>query len=153
MNILLRSVGAKTIVSVIDGLPELGSFTEPTLSILQAAFDVGDYEVIPDPDPVVETPPPDWDKFYDQLIVSQSYLFLYVNTISHPGISGAMAVMGFAIKDGEKEPTSFDRLAAFQASINGVLLAVSEVGLMLTNDMLAEVRQLLDDNGFNAIQL
>jgi hypothetical protein len=52
----------------------------------------------------------------------------------------------------EKEPTSFDRLAAFQASISGVLLAVNEVGLMLTNEMLAEVRQLLDDNGFNTIQ-
>lgn len=153
MNILLHSIGATTIVSVIDGIPQLGSFTEPTLSILQAAFDVGDYEVIPDPDPIIETPPPDWDGLYQTLMVSNVYYTLVGIGEQIDAVDGALDKTIDAIQYGIFKPDSVAAMPAFQSAINLLLLRLTNNGLGLSTEQIAEVRGVLDTNGFNSIQL
>ena len=153
MRILLKTINANTPVNLVNNVPDLSAFGEPSLSILQAAFERGDYEIIPDPEPIVEPVVPNWAGFYDQLIVSQIYNYLLSQTIPHPSISGVMAVMGFAIKYGIDDPANPNKLAAFQASVSAVLMALNAVGLPLSEAMLAEVRGLLDGNGFQSVLL
>jgi len=58
--IKIISLNANTTVNLINGKPDLSGFQEPTLSILQAAFDANSYEVIPVPiAPVPFVPQPD----------------------------------------------------------------------------------------------
>jgi len=58
--ILIQTLNANTTVNLINGQPDLSGFQEPTLSILQAAFNANEYEVIPDvvPQPFVPQPDP-----------------------------------------------------------------------------------------------
>jgi hypothetical protein len=93
---------------------------------------------------------PNWGGFYDALIVTSTYQYLIANTVPHPSISGAMAAMGIAILQGQSDLSNPNRLEAFQASVSGVLAALSAVNLTLTPEMLAEVRSILDANGFNS---
>ena len=51
MQILISTPNSKTEVSLINGQPDLSSFSEPTKSILQAAFDNGDYVELPESEP------------------------------------------------------------------------------------------------------
>lgn len=74
-------------------------------------------------------------------------------TIPYPSISGVMAVIGFSIKDGQDDPADPNSIASLQASVYAVLMALSAVGIPLSNEQLTEVRTLLDGNGFNDIQL
>ncbi len=151
--IIINSAGIKTIVREVEGQPDFKSFSDSTVAILQAAYDAGNYEIVSEPEPIAESTTPNWDDFYDQLIVSSVYDYLLSQTIPYPSISGVMAVMGFSIKDGRDDPTNVNRLAAFQASIYAVLMALNAVGIPLNNEQLTEVRSLLDDNGFSSIQL
>jgi len=43
MIILISSIGSNTPVELVNGLPNLSVYSEPTKSILQSAFDNGDY--------------------------------------------------------------------------------------------------------------
>jgi hypothetical protein len=63
--IAIQSANSITHVFSIDGVLDLSMYTEPTLSVLQSAFDAGDYEIIPDPDPdsTVESPLPNYPAF------------------------------------------------------------------------------------------
>ena len=58
--IKIISLNANTSVNLINGQPDLSAFQEPSLSILQAAFDDGNYEVIPDVVPMPIVLQPDW---------------------------------------------------------------------------------------------
>lgn len=64
MRFLIKSLGANTIVDAVDGQPDLTGFAEPTLSILQANYEAGNYDIIPDPEPPTPEPPtPQWTAF------------------------------------------------------------------------------------------
>jgi hypothetical protein len=152
-NIRITVPNCLVLVPVIDGVPDLSGYGEPTLSILQDAFDAGNSEIIPDPEPIVETLPPNWLQFYKSLKVSETYQYLIGLTVVAPNISGVMAAMGIAIQDGIRDPFDSDVYPAFQASVSGVIAALNAIGQPLTSEMLAEVRHLLDDNGFDFIQL
>lgn len=65
-TLFLESPGATTPVPWVDDAPDFSGFTEPTLSVLQQAWqaflDSGEQlEVIPDPEPL--PPIPDWAGF------------------------------------------------------------------------------------------
>jgi hypothetical protein len=67
-TLFLTSPGATTPIPWVNNAPDFSAFTEPTLSVLQQSWqdfvDSGEaLEVIPDPEPVVEPPTPDWDGF------------------------------------------------------------------------------------------
>jgi len=67
-TLFLTSPGATTPIPWMNNAPDFSAFTNPTLSVLQqswqAFLDSGaELEVIPDPEPVVEPPVPDWDGF------------------------------------------------------------------------------------------
>ena len=153
MIILLHSYNTKTLVVVINGVPDLSAYSEPTLSILQAAYDAGHYEIMPEPDPLIQAPSADWNGFYDQLRLSQTYRFLYSNSITHPGIAWAMAAVGLTIERGKDDPTNPDKLAALQTAVSGLLLAAREVGLVLTDEMITEIQDTLTSNGFQSVLL
>ena len=57
------------LLDLINGQPDLSGFQEPTKSILHAAFNAGNYEVLPEPEPVdVVIPEPNWQALYDRLL-------------------------------------------------------------------------------------
>jgi hypothetical protein len=154
----LTSPGATTPIPWVNNAPDFSQFSEPTLSVLQNSWQSfldsrAELEVIPDPEPYVEHVVPDWDGFYDSLLLSSVYNHLLSQTIPYPSISGVMAVMGFAIQDGRNNPSSPGRLQAFQASVYAVLMTLSAVGIPLNTEQLTEVRTLLDSNGFQSIAL
>jgi hypothetical protein len=151
--ILLSSDGANTLVKLIDGAPDFSQYSEPTLSILQAGYEAGHYRTVPDVELIDFTSRPNWQGFYDQLIMSQIYNHLLTNTKPHPSISGAMMAMGFAINAGMGDPSNPDRLAALQAAVFAVLDALNDASIPLSVEQVAEVRELLDSNDFEMIRL
>lgn len=67
-TLFLQSTGAVTPLHWVNNAPDFTGFTEPTLSVLQQAWqdflDSGEeLEIIPDPIPEITTPAPDWDGF------------------------------------------------------------------------------------------
>jgi hypothetical protein len=58
MRISIDSLNGQTTVNLINGVPDLSAYSEPTLSILQTAFDAGDYVELPDPEPYIPVPDP-----------------------------------------------------------------------------------------------
>ena len=65
--ILITSPNAKTTINLINGQPDLSGFQEPTKSILHAAFNAGNYEVLPDVAPVSIVPAPNPQGFRNKL--------------------------------------------------------------------------------------
>lgn len=156
--VFIQSPGAVTPVPWVNNAPGFSGFPEPTLSVLRQAWqqfvDSGEeLKIIADPEPIPAIVAPGWNGFYDALMVSQTYNFLFAETVSHPSISGAMAAMGVALLKGESDPLNPDRLAALQASVSAVLGVLAVVGISLSNEQIAEIRTLFDDNGFTSIQL
>lgn len=158
--LFLESPGAITPLpwDNINQRPIWDGFTGISLSVLQQAWqtflDSGQpLEIIPDPNPIPVTVIPNWNSFYDGLMISQTYNFLLAQTVPHPSISGVMAAMGIALLKGESDPLNPDRLAALQASVSAILYALNAVGITLSTEQLTEIRTLLDGNGFDSIQL
>lgn len=111
------------------------------------AWDGNVFNVQPIP-PVVN-----WSGFYDDLLVSQTYSHLAALSVQVPNISLAVTAMAFALIKGEKDPDNSNRMAALQASVDGVLAALNTVGQSLSIEQLAEVRTMLDSNNFQSITL
>lgn len=153
MIAVINSLNANTPVTLIDGQLDLRAYTEPTLSILQTAYDAGDYEIIPDPEPVVEQPLPDWDALYGQLMSSESYQFVLLTSLSIPNLASALGVVIDSIQYGIMKPESQAALPAFQSAINVLLMVMDNVQQTFTTEQLADVRLILNNNGFQNIQL
>jgi len=84
-TLFLTSPGATTPIPWVNNAPDFSAFTNPTLSVLQqswqAFLDSGaELEVIPDPEPVVEPPTPDWDSF-NAYMLSDSMFKGYRDTV------------------------------------------------------------------------
>lgn len=151
--IVLLSYGTKTPVILIDGMPDLSKYDEPTLSILQSSFDAGSYEIIPDPEPINETPSPNWDGLYQALMISSVYYTLVGIGEQIDAVDGALDKTIDAIQYGIFKPDSVAAMPAFQSAINLLLLRLTNSELELSTEQIAEVRGVLDTNGFNSIQL
>lgn len=154
MNILINSFGTITSIPFINNAPDFGGYNDPTLSILQAAYAAGDYEII-DTEPVGESVVPNWDRLYDQLIVSNIYNYILLQSTQpqYASIAGVMTAFAAAIIVGKLEPSNPARFDAFQASVYGVLGTASALEMPIFPEQLAEVRTILDGNGFSSIQL
>ena len=75
-TLFLESLNAITPVLWVNNAPDFTRFTEPTLSILESAWQAflssgDDLEVVPDPIPA--TPDPDWDQLLRQLLSGELY--------------------------------------------------------------------------------
>ena len=123
------------------------------LNQIDQAFADGDYEVIPNPEPIGIPVVPNWLRFYKALKVSATFSALMNLTVLAPNISGVMAAMGIAIQGGICDLSDTGILPAFQASVDGVIAALNAINQPLNNEQLTEVRTLLDNNGFDNIQL
>lgn len=65
-KITINTEGAATPISLnASGTPIWSGISEPTLSILQSAYNRGDYTVLPDPEP--PEPVAEWQGFMDEL--------------------------------------------------------------------------------------
>lgn len=155
MKIYIQTTGAITPVKLVDNVPDWLGIEDPSLSILQAAFADGNYEIIPDPEPIEESPLLNWDGLYDQLIISNIYKHILEQSTQaqYAGISGVMTAFAAAIIVGKQEPSNPARLEAFKASVYGVLGTALALEIVITPEQLAEVRTILDVNGFNDVQL
>lgn len=60
-KILIESRGSKTPANLIEGQPDLSKFSEPELSLLQAAYNSGSYTIVPYPLPISIPLPPNWE--------------------------------------------------------------------------------------------
>jgi hypothetical protein len=77
-TLFLVSPGATTPIPWVNGAPDFSAFTEPTLSVLQnswqAFLDSGqELEVVPDPEPIVEPPTPNWDGFNAYMLTDSTF--------------------------------------------------------------------------------
>jgi hypothetical protein len=59
-----------TVLPFDGGSPDYSGVPSYALSALQEAFDRGDYEIIPDPDPVDPAPVEDWPSFNTYMLTS-----------------------------------------------------------------------------------
>jgi hypothetical protein len=103
--------------------------------------------------PIIETPPPDWDGLYQTLMVSSVYYTLVGLGEQIDAVDGALDKTIDAIQYGIFKPDSVAAMPAFQSAINLLLLRLTNSELELSTEQIAEVRGVLDTNGFNSIQL
>lgn len=152
-TILLFSPNAKRFVSVVDGIPDFDMYAEPTRSILQAAYEAGDYEIVPDTEPIQELPAPNWDGLYQALMVSAVYAHLVGIGQQLSSVDGALDKTIDAIQYGIFKPDSMAALPAFQSAINLLLFVLTNNEVSLSVEQLLEVRNILDANSFQSITL
>lgn len=157
-TLFLTSPGAITPLPWVSNAPDFSAFTEPTLSVLQNAWQDfldsgGELEIIPDPEPFVEPTTPDWDGLYQGLMVSFVYPTLVGVGQQISAIDGALDKTIDAIQYGIFKPDSVAALPAFQSAINLLLSVLNGAGQTLDNQQTSEIREILDANGFNSISL
>ena len=69
------------LLSYIDNFPDFTRVEEPTLSILKAAWEKGDFEIIVDSEPIPEIKNPDWEGLISEVLVGDLLpLFTRVTT-------------------------------------------------------------------------
>ncbi len=157
-TLFLESPGAITPVPWVNGTIDVSAYTDPTLSVLLNSFNDyiangGVIEVIPDPEPIIETSPPNWDGLYQALMVSSVYPTLVGIGQQISAVDGALDKTIDAIQYGIFKSDSVAAIPAFQSAINLLLYVLTNNDLGLSTEQLLEVRQLLDINGFTSIQL
>jgi len=86
-TLFLESPNATTPVAWVDNAPDFSTFTEPTLSVLQKAWqdfiDSGEeLEIIPDPEPIPELPVANWDMFNLQMMSDARFNQVYNQCLS-----------------------------------------------------------------------
>lgn len=86
-TLFLQSPNATTPVALVDNQPDFSSFTEPTLGVLQRAWqdflNSGEQlEVIPDPEPIPEPLTANWDTFNTQMMSDVRFNQVYAQCLS-----------------------------------------------------------------------
>lgn len=59
--IIIKHLGCNTVLNTINDMPDFSCIKEPTLSILQKAWEEGNFEILNDPQPISEIKNPDWE--------------------------------------------------------------------------------------------
>ena len=77
-TLFLQSPNAITPIAWVNNQPDLSQFSEPTLSVLQKAWqdflDSGEeLEIIPDSEPYIEPPVANWDNFNGYMLSDPAY--------------------------------------------------------------------------------
>lgn len=69
-TVFIEFANTITSLSWVNNAPDFTGIEEPTLSILQAAWEAGkdNIEIIPDPEPIPEIKNPDWDGLATQAL-------------------------------------------------------------------------------------
>jgi hypothetical protein len=97
-TLFLESPNATTPVDWVNNAPDFSSFTDPTLSVLQKAWqdflDSGqELEIIPDPEPMPEPPIANWDMFNLQMMSDTRFNQVYNQCLSvAPIVANALPV-------------------------------------------------------------
>lgn len=97
-TLFLQSPNATTPVAWVNNQPDFSTFTEPTLSVLQKAWqdflDSGEeLEVVPVPDSIPEQPVANWDMFNLQMMSDPRFNQVYSQCLSiAPIVANALPV-------------------------------------------------------------
>jgi hypothetical protein len=97
-TLFLESPNATTPVAWVDNAPDFSTFTDPTLSVLQKAWqdflDSGEeLEIIPDPELIPEPPVANWDNFNLQMMSDARFNQVYNQCLSvAPIVANALPV-------------------------------------------------------------
>jgi len=97
-TLFLESPNATTPLSWINNAPDFSPFTDPTLSVLQKAWqdflESGEeLEIIPDPEPIPEPPQANWDMFNLQMMSDARFNQVYNQCLSvAPIVANALPV-------------------------------------------------------------
>ena len=77
-TLFLESLNATTPLPWVADAPDFKGITEPTLSVLRAAWEAGkdNIEIIPDPEPIPEIKNPDWEGLVAE-VLGESLLPLF----------------------------------------------------------------------------
>jgi hypothetical protein len=107
-----------TFINIVDGLPNYSGVPSYALPALQQAFADGNYEIVPDLEPVVEPPTPNWDGFNSYMLTDTDF-----NTYYGTGLTVAPAVT-------TSIPTALAQVStngvnSFNLTFNGFCNAVS----------------------------
>lgn len=98
ITLFLQSPNAMTSIAWVNNAPDFSAFSEPTLSVLQKAWQ--DFlnsgqplEIIPDPEPIPEPPTPNWDSFNTQMMTNSRFNQVYNQCLSvAPIVANALPV-------------------------------------------------------------
>ena len=142
-----------TILPFNNSTLDLSGVPEYARQAILNAYDMGDYEIIPDPEPIDDPVVPDWDGLYQGLMVSDVYSQLVILGQQYSGIDGALDKAIDAIQYGIFRPDSVAAFPAFQSAINLLLYVLGEAGQPLSVEQLASVRAVMDANNFQGITL
>ena len=149
-TLYLVSPGATTPIPWANNAPDFSAFTNPTLAVLQqswqAFLDSGEeLEVIPDPEPVVEPPVPDWDSF-NAYMLSDSMFKSYrdtVRTADRELNSALFDAYGLVATNGV---AAFSLVWGIWCTASGITVADKEIiattaeGFNLPSDFVAVIR-------------
>lgn len=149
-TLYLVSPGATTPIPWVDNAPDFSQFTEPTLSVLIKAWDDfvagGDeLEIIPDSEPIVEQPVPNWNSFNAYMLTDQTFKGYRDNVRSIDGdLNGALFdAYGLVSSNGVE---SFSLLWGVWTQVSGITPEDKEVIAMtaeyfnLPADFIAVIR-------------
>lgn len=94
-----------------------------------------------------------WNGLYLTLMNSSVYADLVIVGQQLSGVDGALDKTIDAIQYGIFKPDSIAAFPAFQSAIDLLMYVLMSNQIALSNDQLQQVRNALDNNGFNNIQL
>ena len=149
-TLFLPSPGATTPIPWVNNAPDLSAFTEPTLSVLQKAWQAfldssEELEIIPDPEPVVESPVPDWDSF-NAYMLSDSMFKGYRDTVrTADGELNSALFHAYGLV-GTNGVAAFSLVWGIWVSVSGITdsdreaIAVVAEGFNLPADFVAAIR-------------
>lgn len=66
--IIINHLDFDTILDTIDGMPDFSGIEEPTLSILQTAWEEGKFQIINNPPPKVGIKTPNWQELATEIL-------------------------------------------------------------------------------------
>ena len=106
-TLFLESPGATTPIPWVDDAPDFSGFTEPTLSVLQTAWDDflasgQELEVIPDLLPPAPEPEPDWTAFNTAMLLDPDWTPWITQ---HPLLSSATTTFSVTGDAGQLQTT------------------------------------------------
>lgn len=106
-TLFLESPNATTHVPWVGEAPDFSQFTEPTLSVLQKSWQdfldsEEELEIIPDPEPIIELPQPNWDAFNTQMLTDSEFNQIYnaTNSIA-PAICASLPASLTQVSNGQ----------------------------------------------------
>ena len=118
MKILISTTDSNTPIELVNGLPDLSAYSEPTKSILQSAFDEGNYVELREP--IVESAPKEIDARRLRLALLELNLFDTIEAAIASQGKAAQLEWEFATTISEAHPLVVTLVAALNLNVDQI---------------------------------